>query len=165
MFKRLMAAALLLIGFTIGAGGVAGAHYVYDKGPVWENGERCINVRSEISHGSGSGYVKANVEYLAPNTIGVQVNCALQWQRTRDFAAVNNQVDVWTGSAWAYCIALPYKYNTGGTVSTMVQDRTFASTPCGNGRYYNNWGGGFTYFDGSWKGGQHSTRSYHYLPS
>ena len=68
---------LLAVILFAGAAGYAYAHYVYEEGIVWNhNNERCLTLRSEISHGSG-GYSK--VTALTKTTTAVL--CLGSWDR------------------------------------------------------------------------------------
>jgi hypothetical protein len=113
------------------------ARYVYQNGWVWENGSgKCLEERAEVSHGTGTGYTKADVhsvkEYGPPQ---FQVDCAADWVMPINYLRVKNVLYKYSGS-WYVCRDQSYKYNS--VKDAFVLKATYWNVPCGSGYYANN---------------------------
>lgn len=147
---------------TIGAQ-PASADYIYQKVTIYGSDTNCTGGRAEISHGSGSGYAKADAYSWYAQwypTVG-NVHCGRDFARPPGYLAAAFDLYKWNGSAWALCQQTPWNYNTSQTHQWYVWTR-YGSPPCGNGYYgtsalsyvwNNQWFGGSV-----WSG-------YHYLPA
>lgn len=158
---RLASAVLLTLGFLLSSVGVAGAHYVYDRGYVWEDGDRCASVRSEVSHGGGNGYIRGEV--WMTQRIGY-IACEADYNRSPNLLIVDTAAHFWNGSQWVFCQRFGWKRNSVSTDYLSIA-HGYTSLPCGQRGYYSSISGGFHYLDGQWRGGHRSSGSSHYLPA
>lgn len=125
------------------------------SGYTWENGQKCAATDSEISRGShGGGQTRGHVlltkEEFVPY-IGQLRACGQDYLRPPGYIAVDPDLWVWNGSAWAFCIGQDFHYNS--TENARLSRTIGHSKPCGVGYYAANTYGG-TYFDAAWRGGR-----------
>lgn len=152
---------VLCVSLFVVAGGATAAlaHYVYEKGYVWEGGSgKCVDARTEISHGkNGGGYTKVWTHTVKPLRLGeyYKADCANDWGRPVNYLRVRNVLYKCGNKCeksrdWYVCRAQSWKYN-GQTTDVLVK-ATYWRRPCGKGAY-GNMGGAFTYYDNAWRGG------------
>lgn len=141
-----------------GSASAALAHYVYEHGNVWENGiGKCLEGRSEISHGNGGGYTaadgQAEKEFL-------DVHCTAEMEMAPYYLRAANTL--YKGSS--LCATTSYRYNT--TTDSRVKATNSWNTPCGGGSYENR-AKIDIYYDGAWRGssGNPLRSGYHTLPA
>lgn len=139
------------------------AHYIYQWSDVATTGNMCVRGRAEISHGSGGGYSKGDVQTRTADP---------QWApcSERPFAyvyqhAIQLQVDHWDGQVWQRCMISAWQYRTGSVAQSYVSWNY--SIPCGPG-YYTTWSNSVaraTADDWGFRGGWAGTAGYHLLPA
>lgn len=161
------------------------AHYVYEgsdfpgdgSGYTWENGLKCVQAYSEISHGTGGGYAKAiatmwkeqTVFWTDPNgnTGTKTIACNQRWRRAVNYIATNNDLYYYTKVngkyKWVLCTAGPWKYNSSSDSQWTYERYYGANADCGPA-YYGNNAASFTIFNSQWVGGG-LWSGYHWLSS
>ncbi len=142
-----ISALALLVTFSVVPTRDAAAHYVYRDGQLYFSSLDCVDGRSEVSHGTGNGYSRADITVTK---IGGAYNeyCHDNFYRPNGYIRVRMALMYWT-TQWNTCRDTGYLYNSG-TSSSMVITRTYSSV-CG-GRNYDtqSW---IHELNGSWKGG------------
>lgn len=139
----------------------ASAHYVYEEGYTWEDGEhKCVETYSEISHGDGRGYTAGRV-HAVKETLFDNIACQRDWERPTGYLRVQPDLWYWTGSQWAYCIGLDPHHNT--QPASKLQQGVYHQMQCGEG-WYGAHTLGQTYHDGRWRGGRMWSGA-HWLPA
>jgi len=148
---------------VISSASVAIAHYVYEEAEVWRNASgQCLEIRSEISHGSGGGYSKGGD--LTYQAVG-PVQCFYQWLRGPGYLRMKYDLLKWNGSAWGYCRGINYYYNQTTVNIFDVYTNWGTQPPCGSG-YYGTMSYGAVLVNGNWRGGSMwSGSGGHYLPA
>jgi len=145
----------------------ASAHYVYEKAFTWRSSVDCVDTRSEISHGHGGGYSRANSEITKRGYIPV-VNqwrdCLSDFKRPAGY--IHNQLALFRYAApvdeWYRCSSWRSWYNSNTTARFDTYVYWGTTAPCGPG-YYGTTGGGSEY-NGVWHGGLIWSGN-HYLPA
>lgn len=162
--SRMATMTVVILGLVLGVSGTAAAHYVYQQGYVWQNGQgQCLNERMELSHGSGGGYTRTDLRATTIlNTTAGSYHCSQTMLLPASYMRVTHQLDKWNGSSWGYCTSTGLIYRST-TDDPWVRSRNW-NVPCGRG-YYVGWGRGQINFDGSWRGGWLSSKDSHYLPA
>lgn len=157
---RGLVASAIVVG-AVFLGGTAFAHYVYGSGYVYVSGVDCTWIRSEVSHGSGNGYYKGNVEIRK----NVSSNCSNYWSRPANNVRLHLNGMKKSGSTWAACWGTsPYwKYNTSSAYKLESFVRPSSAPACGTGTYRTDtFGDGY---NGGWHGGIVVSNSGHTLPT
>jgi hypothetical protein len=152
---------------VVGFAGAALAHWVYQRGYVWENGSgKCLEARSEISHGKGGGYSKANANSIKEIQYPWgKIDCNQKWRRPAGYIRVKNQLDVYTSGQWAFCRKTSLKYNSADNWGVSKARNWGTSPPCGS-HYYTNWARAQHIWQGDWTpGGWISSGGSHWLPA
>lgn len=131
------------------------AHYVYNDDRVYQATSECVEVRSEVSHGSyGGGYYKTDVE-VWQDILGNLGNCIYHWERAAGNIAGMQQHYVYTqANGWHVCTATGWIFNTNfGNQLTIAVTHPSRIPVCGSNNTYANWTGGYHNNGGSWNGG------------
>ncbi len=164
--QRLVAALLVALSIMAGSSQAVGAHSVYEENWVyWTQDANCTWGRSEISHGSGGGYVRVDVRanYI---DIGNFVPCSTEsyrspYQLRAKYTAI--KYNEGTGN-WDWCFNSQWYYNGTGGATFVIEDWLGnTEPPCGAG-WYGNSGGSFVYHNGQWYG-DYLYGWQHWLPS
>jgi hypothetical protein len=129
-------------------GGTALAHYVYNSGYTHYSSEDCVWARSEVSHGSGNGYSKSNIEAYFRGSAG-GTYCADYLERPAGYLKVRQIFEAQLAPGWGYCKDTGWVYNSN-TTSYFTVARTHSSK-CGSTNYRTESQGWM--LNGSWKGG------------
>jgi hypothetical protein len=169
-----VAASFVLI---VGLSQPAFAHVVYEKEAAWEDGGgRCLNTRSEISHGTGPGYSKTQVdmeETDAYNGFGVipsiVIQCGKYWIRPAgEIRAATNLYKKTGASSYSLCNYVSYSY-TGVQSFKLDQQKYWPyADMCGPGVYLTKSFGSF-WWSSAWQGlpvksGDHVNLGYETYP-
>lgn len=140
---------LLAVVLFASTAGYAYAHYVYAKKIVWNvDNDRCLIMRSEISHGSGGGYSKVR----AWTTTTAYVPCVAPWDRNAGQIGAQWNLQKWDvdEEEWALCAYSVYAYNTEITNEKVVE-YDFGDEPwCGAGHYATAGDGRIQDVEGDW---------------
>jgi len=130
----------------------AAAHYVYQDDRVYNGDNECVEVRSEVSHGSlGAGYYKTDVE-VWQGLLGYG-NCLYHWERSSGKIAGKQQHFVNNNGSSRVCTATGWVFNTSfGNQLTIAVNHNRDYPLCGDG-HYANWTGGYNNNGGEWHGG------------
>lgn len=142
------------------------AHFKAQKGYTWEGGDgKCVLQRSEISDGkNGGGFAKSTIwTDKRQSTVFGPIECGVGWNRPIKWLAAKNVLMKFKKSInrWAYCVRGSFNHN--GQVANVLNKHSYYSVPCNKGRY-TNWGTGYTWFNGKWRGGTINSTA-HYLPA
>lgn len=139
---RYPAKLLAITVFMVFAGSVsAWAHYVYQYGEAWNNGNYCLDGRSEISHGIGYGYSKSNGYAYKPGTDinGTLRPCYAPWSVAPNYLSAKNYLQKKNSSgAWVYCNEDGTRFNTTTSYTVMNNEywQSAGTTKwCGPGTY------------------------------
>jgi hypothetical protein len=163
LIQSLLALSIAL-GFLLGSTFPASAHYVYQQGLTYISSLNCTETRSEISHGNGGGYSRADAKslYVLQTTQG-SFNCANVLSRPPGYLAAKWQLYKVVGSELHLCSQGSWSYNNVSTYSWYTYWYHGYAPPCGSG-YYATYGAGFVNVNGTWYGGWIWARD-HYLPA
>ncbi len=108
------------------------AHVIYEDGHTYTSPYNCTWSRSEISHGSGGGYSKAN---LKSEQNEWRSTCRKRLSRPIGYLRAKWELQKKSGSSWIRCKLGNYYYN-GGDASELANTRDHGtSPPCGSGTY------------------------------
>lgn len=126
----------------------ASAHYVYQKGTIYQSYEDCVDGYSEISHGIGYGYSKSDVIANIYNPI--YGPCATHFTRPIGALTVHQYFMVHLAPGWGIC-------HETGNLSNAREDWNFSvsrtwSNFCGYYYYYGTYSSLYEYNYG-WHGG------------
>jgi hypothetical protein len=162
--RRFTPTILLSILLVLATGGTALAHYVYDEGETWSNPEKCLQNRTETSHGNGGGFLSVTAELNQDEPFtGI---CWVPWQRPAGYIRVRANLMRWNTKReeWRLCLSYSWSYN-----SSSVNEWTayaYFNTPCGSG-YYGTWGYAQVYYNSKWRPADQGPiwSGYHWLPA
>lgn len=146
----MLSAALAVLVF---GGSAALAHYVYQEGNVYDNGNsRCLQARGEISHGNGGGYAKSTGRSFIYQDTHAGRYCNKEKTVDPQHLANRNVLLKWRSAQkdWAVCVNGDWNYNS--KTSAYNNKTSVYSTPCSSGWYANN-AGAFVYINSNWRGG------------
>lgn len=144
--------------------GVAAAHYVYQKGTVATYGSgACVQARAEVSHGSGGGYTKADVESTRTTSYG-NISCIEPNPKPAGYLATRYDFYKWDSSAghWKVCRTADWYYSKAQTGQYSIYTDFGVSPPCGHG-YYGSTAYSYVKDNNTWYGGS-IWSGYHSLP-
>ncbi|HSW80608.1 MAG TPA: hypothetical protein VLG47_07565 [Candidatus Saccharimonadales bacterium] len=147
----------ILLSFSVIPTQEAAAHYVYRSAQLYWSGGDCVTGRSEVSHGSGNGYSRADIEVTRYSGT-YHESCGEPFSRPNGYIRERMALMYWT-TQWNTCHDTGYLYN-GKSASIFTVTRTYSNV-CG-GRNYDtqSW---IHEYNGSWKGGILWSGS-HWLP-
>ena len=142
------ALAIVMVGIAL----PASAHYVYAQDTVFIASSECVEVRSEVSHGShNGGFYKTKVE-VWKEFLGYG-NCIYHWERSAGKIAAKQEHWAFVNNNWFACTATGWIFNssTGNQLDVAVNHPN-RNPACGAGTYA-NWTGGYNNNGGTWNGG------------
>lgn len=150
--RRILFTIPVSVAAVIGLAGSANAHYVYEWAEIWRSGDgnRCLQNRSEISHGNNdNGYVKGDATSLQ-NPEVIPTGCSYSYELPAGYLAEGLVVMKWSGTDWLICNRTDKWYtNTARTAKYQLEWYGEKGWPCGEGYY-----GLFNYanmrFNGEW---------------
>ena len=108
------------------------AHVNYEDGHTYTSPYNCTWSRSEISHGSGGGYSKAN---LKSEQNQARRTCRKRLSRPIEHLRAKWVLHKKTGSAWIPCRTGHYWYNGRDSSELEARKNHATSPPCGSGEY------------------------------
>ena len=133
------------------------AHYIYEEGYTYSSDYECAWNRAEISHGSGGGYSKSDVEAKKvkidyDDGMIMISHCASDFTRPIAHLRAKWMLYIMEDSSWMHCRSGTYRYNPYSASSLRVMEDFGSSPPCGAGEYMTV-GYGHLKNGGMWYGG------------
>jgi hypothetical protein len=125
----------------------ASAHYVYQSGYMYQDSWECVWGRSEVSHGTGNGFSRSDIQVEVDGPNGA--DCVDTLYRPVNYIRVRQIYLAQLTPGWAYCRDTGNLYNTTNTFLMTVK-RTH-SGKCGTTNYQTE--SIMHELNGSWKGG------------
>ena len=145
----------------------AQAHYVKESTDVWDNGIQCVEGWSEISHGTGKGFMK--VETSSTKALAdpfPPVHCAVTRPRPPRWIRMEPEVWGYVSDRSQKCADWGSLYN-GVETWRITKKVTFDDLPGGpcehQPHWYGTYAGHHVYYNGDWEGATLFS-GWHWLP-